>query len=375
MVGLDPKNRLISTFILSLGKLPGVGPRRVQSVLVKHRDRILAADLLGEEFARGLDDPAINKGLAKEGVCWDDLEARADKILERALSEGISVLHPLMAEYPQRLLYNLRFPPLLYVKGDAACLNDPKSVAVVGSREPTEFGAQMGRRLAKVLADDGYLVVSGLALGSDTAGHLGALDAGRPTVAVLSTPVDAPVYPRQNQQLADRIVEGGGSLVSEYALGEPILQRQFASNLVARDEWQPGLADGLVVVETSAKGGTKHALRAARETKTPIAVFDYSSRQGVDFFSDPRFGGNVSSLNSGVAMPIFEPGTIDAFKERMEQYRATAYNIHWNEKPTGGGSDQQGGGRQSAGGQGASSQPGDDHFRVEQDGQLAFVFD
>lgn len=148
-------------------------------------------------------------------------------------------------------------------------------------------------------------------------------------------------------------------------LGVPILQRQFASKLVARDEWQTGLADGLVVVEASSRGGTKYAVRAARETKTRLPCSNTAGR-GVDFFNDPHFGGDVSSLNSGVAMSVFEPETIDAFKERMEQYRATAHNIHWDEKPTGSG--QRGGGRQSAGQQGTATQPGDDHLRVEQDG-------
>lgn len=134
------------------------------------------------------------------------------------------------------------------------CFNAEKAVAIIGTREPTDFGKRMGTRLAEVLAADEYVIVSGLALGCDTVGHEGALLAEGKTIAVLPTPIDAPVYPSQNQGLADRIVGGGGALVSEYAPGVMLHDKQLVSNLVARDEWQPGLSDGVIAIETSVAG-------------------------------------------------------------------------------------------------------------------------
>jgi DNA processing protein len=96
--------------------------------------------------------------------------------------------------------------------------------------------------------------------------------------------------------------------------------RQLARNLVARDEWQPALSDGVVAIETSVTGGTTHAIEHARDARVPIAVFDYSSRPEMRFFEDGRFGGNVKYLREG-ASSIFLPETVDQFKSLMTGYR------------------------------------------------------
>lgn len=347
-------DRMRSLFILTLKALPGVGSKTIQDILITHRKALLTAPLLDESFARSLGTAKLIRALDRPGVSWNECASVAGDIMDRADRHGLAVLNPYMDAYPQRMLYNKAFPPLLFVRGDPACLNALLAVATIGTREPTPVGERMGRRLAEILARDGYVVVSGLALGCDTLGHQGALDAGGRTVAVLSTPVDGPVYPKQNQDLAERIVETGGALVSEYAPGVSIPPRQFASNLVARDEWQPALADGVIAFETSTTGGTNHALRHALSTKTPIAVFDYSTRHDIDF-SDPRFGGNVKYLDTGNALPIYGPETIETFKERMAQYRRSAHNIHWSTTHNNGGALQ-------------------GQALVEQDGQLRFDF-
>lgn len=322
MVGLDGRDRAISTFILTLHGIRGIGPRKIQGLLDANREKIEDRDVLDREFAASLDERFEYSVVSLDGDAWNELEEKADCVLDRASSEGVSVLHPFMDAYPARMLANRKHPPILYCLGNVEALNSRKSAAIVGTRQPTEFGARMGRRLAEVLADDGYAVVSGLALGSDTMAHEGALDAGGATIAVLPTPIDAPVYPRANQGLAERILGGGGALVSEYAPGTKLHERQLVSNLVARDEWQPALADGLIATETSRTGGTNHALKHALDTATPIAVFDYSSKKDVSFFDDERFGGNVEYLKAEKALPIYGPSTIDEFKKRMDAYRA-----------------------------------------------------
>lgn len=360
-------DRMLSIFILTLKELPGVGPKTILRVLVNGREAIMGASLLDEDFARTLGDKTLDRALDRPGVSWNECEERAGEIMDRAERHGLSVLNPFMSAYPRRMLFNQSFPPLLFARGDVASLNAPAAVAMIGTRNPTNVAVRMGRRLAEILAGEGYVVVSGLALGCDTLGHQGALDAGGRTVAVLSTPVDGAVYPKCNQELAERIVENGGALVSEYAPGVPIPQRQFASNLVARDEWQPALADGVIAFETSTEGGTNHALRHALKTKTPVAVFDYSARHDVDFYGDPRFGGNVAYLESGNASPLYGPDTIEAFKMRMEQYRQTARNIHWSETSSNADSG-------SGTGFATPANASLEHVVVDQDGQMRFDF-
>ncbi len=334
MLRLTTHDRMIVTFILTLKSIRGVGPKTVRDILAKNRTRILEADCLSDEFALSLDNPKIAKGLAEDGSCWTELEERADNVIESAEREGIDILHPYLREYPQRMLRNKNFPPVLFSKGATYKLNIERAVAMIGTRNPTDFGERMGRRLATILAEDGYAVVSGLAMGCDTAAHEGALDAQGTTFAVLATPLDAPVYPRANKDLAERILNHDGVLLSEYEPGIDVPDIMLPKHLVARDEWQPALADGVIAFETSVGGGSTHAMRHALATGTPLAVFDYRSRKGVDFLGDPRFGGNVEYLEKG-ASPIFAPDTVEAFKQEMADYRAGFRNAHWSDGPAG----------------------------------------
>ena len=317
----------ITVFLLSLLELKGIGPRTVSNIAKKHGRSLMGEGRLDADYAKSLNDSKVNKALDNTKFYWEKLEECAYSVLEAADAIGARVLNPLSSEYPSRLLLNRNFPPILYCLGDAKALDPAKSVAMVGTRTPTDFGSRMGRRLAEILADDGYVVVSGLALGCDTEAHEGALDAGGKTIAVLPTPLGSEIYPSQNKGLAERILHSGGALVTEYPPNMEMGDRQLIANLVARDEWQPGLSDGLVAFETSVNGGTRHAVEHALNTKTPVAVFDYSTRQGIDFEADKRFGGNVAYLRSGQASPIYEPHTIDEFKKKMDEYRMSSKSI------------------------------------------------
>lgn len=331
MVGFDMRDRLVSTFLLTLRGLPGVGPAVLRRVIVEYKGPIETASVLDESFARSMGVKQIDRGLAKVGIYWDDLEERASEVVETAQGLGVSVLQPYMAEYPQKMLWNERFPPILFCQGSVPALNQEKSVAIIGSRQVTDYGRILGQHLAERLASDGYAIVSGLAIGSDTAGHEGALNVGGITIALLPTPLGDPVYPEQNKELAEQILARGGALVSEYSPGVHLVGRQMVKNLVERDEWQAALADGVAATETSVKGGTNHAIQHALKTGTPVAVLDYSMRDKgrFDFEGDERFGGNVGYLRTGDAMPIRDVATIDAFQAKMDEYRASGHNVHW----------------------------------------------
>lgn len=331
----DTNSREMATFIVALLGLHGMGPKRVTDFLASDLRRFDGIDLLGPDFVSHLTDGRPSKAgrvviqvLGTDGEdIWAEQVKKARRTINLAQERGIHVTHPYATSYPRRLFRNGRRPPILYCLGDMSALNTEKSVAVIGTRNPTAFGRRMGRRLAQILAEDGYAIVSGLALGCDATGHEGALDAGGRTVAILPTPIGEPVYPRENQGLADRIVESGGALVSEYAPGTALAGHQLSGNLVARDEWQPALSDGVVVIETDVDGGTRHAVGHALRTGVPVAAFDYrhSERMRDAFLTDWRFGGNLQYLTSGGDVsPIYEPETVGAFKTRMDAYRQEA---------------------------------------------------
>lgn len=307
----------IANLILSLKSLNGVGNRTISKLLLEKKKSLEATSSFTENFIRSLDIKAINRGLDKADLSWETIQRGASKTLEFVFNNEIQVLHPYMDEYPRRLLTNRNFPPILFCKGDVTLLNMEKIVAIIGTRVPTNFGSRMGFRLSRILVENDYVILSGLALGSDTIGHCGALDAHGKTIAVLPTSLDSPVYPKQNQELAQAIVEKGGLLISEYVPGKVIFDKELIGNLVARDEWQAGMSDGVICIETSITGGSNHAIRHAITMGKPVAVFDYSSRIHDEFLNEDKYSGNVNYLKSNQANGLFSLESIDNFINSM----------------------------------------------------------
>ena len=135
-------------------------------------------------------------------------------------------------------------PMILYYKGDLNVIKMP-GLAVIGTREVTEFGARAGILLSQEFAKRGFCIISGLALGCDTIGHEGALAVGGKTIAFLAQGLDS-VYPPENEDLAQQIINKGGLLLSEYSLGTSANRY----NLVARDRLQAGMSLATLVIQT-----------------------------------------------------------------------------------------------------------------------------
>ncbi|HZQ92371.1 MAG TPA: DNA-processing protein DprA [Terriglobales bacterium] len=183
----------------------------------------------------------------------------AQEELVRAASAGAQVVGLDDAAYPARLRQIYDPPLVLYVRGNVEALAQP-GIAVVGTRHPTPYGVGMAERLACDLSARGLIIISGLARGVDSAAHRGAVNAKGKTVAVLGTGVDV-VYPRENKPLAESLLEIGGALVSEFALGT------FAApqNFPIRNRIISGLALGVLVVEAGEYSGTRITARMALE--------------------------------------------------------------------------------------------------------------
>jgi DNA processing protein len=167
--------------------------------------------------------------------------------------------------YPDRLRGLSDPPPLLYVRGDAELLARERLVAVVGTREPTVFGTSAAENLTGALADGGWGIVSGLAKGIDTIAHRTALEHGAPTIAVMGGGLDG-IYPAENKDLAARIVDQGGALISEQPFGE----QPRPQHLIARDRLQSGLSVAVVVAQSGVKSGTMHTARFAAAQGRPL---------------------------------------------------------------------------------------------------------
>jgi DNA processing protein len=157
-------------------------------------------------------------------------------------------------------------PKTLYFVGTLPTDRSPevKVVAVVGTRKPTAYGKEVTFNLAYKLAQKGVIIISGLALGIDAIAHKAALEAGGVTIAVLANGLDS-IYPESHRQLARRIVDNGGALISEYPPGT--LARDF--QFLARNRIVSGLSDAVIVTEAASRSGTlatvAHALEQNRE--------------------------------------------------------------------------------------------------------------
>lgn len=209
------------------------------------------------QLANGLpDNPSAQ--LAQLPSLPEALQARRDAALAWQ-ANGRTLLCPDDPRYPP-LLRDLPDPPLLlYVLGNVDVLSDPQ-LAMVGSRNPSPQGRDNAVAFAKVLAESGLTITSGLALGIDAAAHEGALAGKGPTIAVAGTGVDR-VYPASHRELAHRIVAGGGALVSEFALGTPPMKHQFPQ----RNRLIAGLSLGTLVVEAALSSGSLITARQALE--------------------------------------------------------------------------------------------------------------
>lgn len=176
---------------------------------------------------------------------------------------GIKLTMPGEEHFPSLLTQIPDPPELLFYQGSLQ-VKETLAIAIVGSRRETRYGREQAYQIARELAAQGVTIISGLARGIDTAAHLGALDAKGRTIGILGSGLKR-MYPVENQALAERIINQGGAVVSEYApKSEPLAYHfPFRNRLVS------GFANGLLLVEAREKSGTLitvgHSLLQGRE--------------------------------------------------------------------------------------------------------------
>lgn len=188
---------------------------------------------------------------------------------EYMLKHNIELITIKDKEYPEKLK-NIDNPPIcLYTLGNKKILG-PKSIAVVGSRDCSDYGKTMAQAFSYLLAKNSIAVISGLAKGIDTAAHVGTLQAKGKTIAVIGTGMDL-VYPKENKELMEKIVKNEGLIISEYPLGtEPNKE-----NFPRRNRLISGMSDGILVIE-------------AREKSGALITVDYALEQGKNIYVVPR---------------------------------------------------------------------------------------
>jgi DNA processing protein len=208
-------------------------------------------------------------GRSRDRVRHELVSLDLDEIRARSRAARLETICRCDPAYPPALLALPAPPAVLHVAGGLdrmleLCATDP--VAIVGSRRASQYGLDMARVLGRSLAVAGIPVVSGMALGIDSAAHAGALAAERPTIAVLPGSADRP-YPAARRALRRRIVAGGAA-VSELGPGTSVWRWMF----LARNRIIAALAAMTVVVEADERSGAMVTARVAREIGRPVGA-------------------------------------------------------------------------------------------------------
>ncbi len=245
------EDRTELAYWLALIKAPGVGPVAFHKLTQKVSPR---------EFFES--DPTLWQEInfsdkTRNWLTRPDWQA-VERDIEWAQQAQCHILTMVDEQYPALLREIADPPPVLYVKGDPACLNAPQ-LAIVGSRNASALGKETAHAFGRQLAQQGMTITSGLAQGIDGQAHSGALSAGGRTIAVTGTGLDR-VYPARHQKLAEQICEQG-AMVSEFAVGTPPL----AENFPRRNRIISGLSLGVLVVEAAMRSGSLITARMALE--------------------------------------------------------------------------------------------------------------
>ena len=173
--------------------------------------------------------------------------------------EGIKVLTPKDEQYPKNLLKIKSYPQKLYILGNTELLNK-NSIAIVGSRNCTEYGKQYAFKFAKELGDANLCVISGLAKGIDTYAHMGAMESLGNTIAVLGGGFNN-IYPKVNTELFNKILDNGVCIISEYEPNEGVK----SSNFPKRNRIISGISLATLVIEAKYRSGSTITARKALE--------------------------------------------------------------------------------------------------------------
>ncbi len=275
-----PAGREAAFLMLVLSRIPGLGPARINAIISRFggspdllrggADDFQRVTGIGEqlsgEIAGFLRQPEKRRAAEQEVI--GQFEA-----LERCNARLVTILDP---DYPSLLKEIYDPPPVLFIRGSLPNPAEP-SIAVVGTRKASAYGKQATTEIAGELALRGFLVVSGLAYGIDSAAHEAALRAGGKTVAVLAGGVDD-VYTDPRGRLWPKIIEQG-ALVSEEWFGSEMLPAKFPK----RNRIISGMTQGTLVVESDLKGGAlitaSYALEQNREVfAVPGSIYSGNSR-------------------------------------------------------------------------------------------------
>ena len=276
----------MTRYVIALSEL-GIKNNNLISLLLEHSLEI--EDMFDESrhvFDNNLDlmiyfDMFNNEAKVSEAL------SKADTILYRNKELGVKTTYYTASTYPIELAKIDNPPAIIYYKGAEFNEISDKTIACVGTRKPTRLSYNAANYLIPQWVKEDCSIISGLACGVDKISHQACITAGGKTIAVLAHGLDM-IYPKENLSLADRILESGGILMSEYPVGTKVDKFRF----VNRNRLIVGMSRAVVIYECDAQGGTVHNVEHAIKQHKPIFC--------------PALGEEITEIQTGTKQLIDE---------------------------------------------------------------------
>jgi DNA processing protein len=286
-------------YLYALSKIANIGQVTAKSLLHKFESYPAIFSAPAEELlqVRRI-TPVIAAEIMKSSQHLEDLNLE----LEEIQNNQIQIIPVNDNRYPKLLNSIPDAPMLLFMLGNVIA-EDELSIAIVGSRTASEIGQQIAQDLATALVKQGITIISGLAVGIDTAGHQGALSAAGRTIACLGSGFYR-IYPPENQALAEQIAHSG-AIVSEL----PPKTTVEAKFLLMRDRIIAGLSKVVIVIESEEEGGAVYTARKANKYDRQVYYINWHKFQGIP---EEALSKQVPSYLKETGLPInnLEPATI-----------------------------------------------------------------
>lgn len=244
------------------------------------------------------DCKGVGENLIKQ-LLDKNIRINAKRHLQFMIKRNIDIISIEDEEYPD-ILKTIYDPPIsLYIRGNKCALKE-FNIAIIGCRDATEYGKRIAQNFSYRLSKKNMNIVSGLARGIDSMAHMGAVYAKAKTIAVVGSGLDI-IYPKENFLLAEKIIQNGGAIISEYPFGT----KPDKMNFVARNRIISGLSRGVIIVEAKEKSGT-------------LITVDFALEQGRDVFVVP---GNIDSANSVGTNELIRQGgkVVTCYEQILEE--------------------------------------------------------
>lgn len=245
-------------------KIKNLGSIKKQELLKRYKieeiwnlkqEELMSIDGIGEKTAKEILNPKYKIGI--------------ENMIKQMKKEKIKLINIDDVNYPEKLKQIYDKPISLYVKGNVEILSS-FSLAVIGCRQNSKYGEEVAKAVTKGIVKNNIVTISGLAKGIDSICHKSTLKNSGKTIAVIGSSLDI-IYPFENKNLVDEIINNGGCIVSEYPLGT----KPEKMNFPARNRIISGLSNGVIVIEAKKKSGT-------------MTTVDFALEQGKNVFTIPR---------------------------------------------------------------------------------------